>query len=118
MVFTASHVTTVLVGAWCVVLVWRELLDDGALDPVVEAAETFDAAIRPPPVPAALGNGIVVFSNDVVRAPLSKDGLCLDEIGGCLAVALLAALVVLLGLGAGNPGSLARALLFARSVGR
>lgn len=60
-----------------VVLVRRELLDDGALDPVVEASKAADPAVRLAPVSASFRYGIVVFSDNILSPSIVGLGLSL-----------------------------------------
>lgn len=76
-------------------------MNDGALDPVVEAPQALDPAVRLSPVPTTLWDGIVMLPNNVMHAPGSGSLLGLLE---QFLFALLLTLAESFLLGVADPG--------------
>ena len=114
---SAGHITAVLVRAGRVIFIGRELLDDGALDPIVERPQAFDPAVRLSPVAAPLRHRVVMLAHHIVNAALILNGSRSGGLSG-LALALFLPLAEGGGLRIGDACSLAGPLLFPGRVGR
>ena len=47
-------------------------MNDGALDPIIQAAQTTDLAVRLTPVTASFGNRVVVLCHNIVDATICR----------------------------------------------
>jgi hypothetical protein len=101
-----------------VVFVGGIALDDAALDPVVEDAETLDLAVRRSPLSSPLGDVVVVLPHDIVNA--SHAGvLCRGRLlRGLIALSLQLTLSNGLALGFGYASPCSWTLLLARLLRR